>query len=88
MRLVFQLQICMATILDEPRSQNYAAMVVGAKAIFFFMELTGREASTEGSQTTLRPGQTRTDLGSESIGEKRFKGDTKEQYEADKIRET
>jgi hypothetical protein len=47
----------------------------------------GREASTEGSQTTLRPGQMRTDLGSESIGEKCFKGDTKEQYEADKIRE-
>jgi hypothetical protein len=46
--------------------------------------LIGREASAEGSHATLRPGQTRTDLGSESIGEKRFKGDTEEQYEVDK----
>jgi hypothetical protein len=46
--------------------------------------LAGREASAEGSHATLRPGQTRTDLGSESIGEKRFKGDTEEQYEVDK----
>jgi hypothetical protein len=45
---------------------------------------SGREASAEGSHATLRPGQTRTDLGSESIGEKRFKGDTEEQYEVDK----
>ncbi|KAN0140409.1 hypothetical protein V8E53_001618 [Lactarius tabidus] len=33
-------------------------------------QLCGREASAEGSHATLRPGQTRTDLGSESIGEK------------------
>jgi hypothetical protein len=49
-----------------------------------FDDTTGREASAEGSHATLRPGQTRTDLGSESIGEKRFKGDTEEQYEVDK----
>jgi hypothetical protein len=47
-------------------------------------ETVGREASAEGSHATLRPGQMRTDLGSESIGEKRFKGDTEEQYEVDK----
>jgi hypothetical protein len=45
---------------------------------------TGNGASDNGSRATLRQGQTRTDLESDSILEKRFERDTKEQGDADK----